>query len=691
MILPQNIKRSGSKKRNNALFWTLISLSIFLCFVSLFVAVYLLLNNKNETINKNNNLVKIKIQSKEDKIGLINQDKYIEQYAKSPSSLNNFDNVTNDLKNQFIDLKFNDYILANNTVLKYDTKKHSYKYDKRNWVKNGTFKFENNSWVYIDPINNVKFIDKSYGVDKNKKPRFLLGPYGLALLANYFYSRMTYGPEIKFLDSINVNDFSIITKESAGIYLPTIQRIYLNGAALSEKGAKLSVKVKQILYSLFHEYMHHWAHSYASYGSIEDVKNNKAITIPYRSNLEFSVKSDFWYKKFANQFKELLNYDDTWINSINPWFPGDNSFVPYKLSLNDLWSLSNENDNKKFKEALNKLKSIKDENDKVTFRETKDFDSKYLIADYSINSLPYYYSLVELVPREWQKYAYIPFNDPSNPYNYLYEKIIKSDTIDDLDIIESFYGVTFKDSNNLLTYANSYSIDWSRTMHKAQLEADRNFYSNNIYKSENQQLFYKLFLETMGYGKTIAQVKSKIDVKKLIAGDTDSYSVEIDKNNIFQTIISGYLDNKNIKGFYFTNNKDEKKFVKINYLNAFKFEGKDNLLDTTFTLSPNMVLSDLISKQAAYTSDYFDYRNIKENSPIEFWQDLNNDGAMQDNELIKEYEKDPLPDRYLTSSDAPNELDSTNSYKIEASFISKKQSNKKYGIYFKRREMNVFS
>ncbi|VDR41697.1 MYPU_1760 family metalloprotease [Mycoplasmopsis caviae] len=550
----------------------------------------------------------------------------------------------------------------------------NYIFNKENWVKKGEFKFQNNSWVYIDPLHNVKFTDKSYGFDENGKPRFLLGPYGLALLANYFYSRMTYGPEIKFIDSININDFSIIGKTAAGIYLPTIQRIYLNGSVYSEKGIKLELKVRQMLYALFHEYMHHWGYSYASYGSLKQVTEGKTSLIAYRSDLNDKLSHGYWYKKFAADFKKILYFDNKYKSTMNE----ETNFVPYLFSLNDLWNLSNSNDNL----LLARLKLINSMHKYLSFVEEGEKTVPQFTSTILTENIPYYYSLTELLPREWQKFAYIPFNDPDNPYDHRYWKVFKSETIEGLKIGESFYGLSISKGKSGVTYSSNYSSDWSRTIYKAELENNRNIYDNNIYEHNNQEEFYKLFLETMGYGKVISQVKSKIKVKELNASDDNRYSADIDKKQIYQTRLSGYLNNKKIKGFYYIDKKSgDKKLVRLNFLNAFKFEAKRNLFDTNFSLLPYEVLNNLRYKHAAYVSDYFDYQMIKVNSPIYFWKDDNNDNIVQDNELISEYDDNPLPDRYLISSDTPSDFE-VNKYDLKANFVSKLNANNRYSIYF---------
>ncbi|VDR41698.1 Uncharacterised protein [Mycoplasmopsis caviae] len=67
MIPPQNIKQRGSKKRNKVLFWILISLSIFLCFILLFIGTYFLLLKTFSNINDNEDFVKVTIQKKKTK------------------------------------------------------------------------------------------------------------------------------------------------------------------------------------------------------------------------------------------------------------------------------------------------------------------------------------------------------------------------------------------------------------------------------------------------------------------------------------------------------------------------------------------------------------------------------------------------------------------------------------------------
>ncbi|MGV2393615.1 UNVERIFIED_CONTAM: hypothetical protein O8I53_12115 [Campylobacter lari] len=85
----------------------------------------------------------------------------------------------------------------------------------------------------------------------------MLGKEGIALLAKEFYCKVTFGPEIINLKSINVNDFDVIDNTAAGLYLPTFNKIYLNGSFVAEKGFPVLNKVINLMGPLFHEYTHH--------------------------------------------------------------------------------------------------------------------------------------------------------------------------------------------------------------------------------------------------------------------------------------------------------------------------------------------------------------------------------------------------------------------------------------------------
>ncbi|WP_027332610.1 MYPU_1760 family metalloprotease [Mycoplasmopsis gallinarum] len=578
--------------------------------------------------------------------------------------------------------------------------------DKVNWLDDSLFNLEiidnQNVLVYHDPVNGIIFRDFSYGEITNnetgkKENRFLLGKTGLALLAKMFYNKMTFGSEIAYLDSININNFSIIDNSSLGLYIPSIKQIHLNGGFVAEFGFSLEQKVIYLMSSLYHEYMHHWANSYVNYGNYIDSQSRKNLftQVKYRTPDGLSEKpsiktNKYFYSDFYNKFKFYLNYQGgTDINksavATNPYFIGK------YFTIGEIFDLANTTDDALFEELFLKLKNHSNPaNDKISFNpysennnlmnifgslfgKQRNTKNENITTDYDFSNLSYYYSMVELIPREWIKYNYLSDYSPSNSTNKILWTI--SNDEEKYKISQNYLG-TFKQSAYYSQYINnSYVSDWSRSLINATpfigyngLSSEQKreiIFSNNVWLdkvqfTENTQvptykLFYKLFLDTMGYGKVISQMKNYAN---------NSYNnFQSDENKVSLT---GYLDNKYDALLIYEPVENEKrnlKKVNLNYLNYVRFEGKNHPEDREYKLKPKDVLDDLSAKQYVYYSDYFNI-NKSLNSEIAFWKDLNQDNEIQwETEVKSTFDSTALPQRPIINSDS-EQFDRPKYYRI---------------------------
>lgn len=589
-------------------------------------------------------------------------------------------------KSDFLKINYDsNYIYSNDVKEKIDQLNN----DPNNWLKEEYFSIEKDSGAieYTDPILGIKFRDYSYGsyVEKDSRnnevinqKRYLLKQPGLALLANYFYARQSYGPEAIFLDSVNINDSRFIDGTSKGVYYTNSKRIYISTPIIAEKGFTIAQKVKDIFSTLFHEYTHHWANCYVDYAPV----HNAFTKFTYRTEENPAGTESYFYSDFVNLFKFYLNYekenDPNYLDNNGVTYNGklieNSNFVGRLLNTKDLFDLGNTNDNSVYKELLKKLKILaENSNNKITFKpNNREKNSDYAISSYEPDNLAYYYSIIELIPREWIKYAYIPFYDSpleNQRYNINYFQ-----GKNNFKIFQNYYGSGYLSNGNSLIFSNdSYVNDWSRVFSNGIVfsNTSKQNFKNNLWayelvdKDETTgketsrtplyKLFYKLFLESMGYGKVIAQMKNQT-VYNIINGAHSSFSIKTDEKYLNNMRLTGYLPSNDFKGLVYSVN-GKKVVTKINYIPIINFRGLNKPIKAQSEISnaiikPNDILDDLPQKYISYYTDYFRVDSIDKNSSLSLWKDWNNDEIIQDNELVTEFNPNPLPKRPVINSDA---------------------------------------
>ncbi|QGZ97209.1 hypothetical protein GE118_00125 [Mycoplasma sp. NEAQ87857] len=519
-------------------------------------------------------------------------------------------------------------------------------------------KFDNNfihtanTITYIDPYLKLKFVEF-----KLKNQPYILGEQGLRLLAQEFKRKVPFGPEVFDLDSISINDNSLLKTTSEGIYYPDSKKISISMQGQSYEtvdGLNLFNKVISILPVVFHEYIHHWANSYTFYeqtnllfkpNQLNNQLSLKALDKYDVYNAKDYYKQDYYYEawnyNFATNFKQLLNYDVDQYSYINQFLAKRILFLNPKtkylyrnFTLATLYKLANEKYNLGYIDPSNKYA--------YTPLEAFNLDLKNIL---------YYYSLSELVAREYTKFAFEPYYNINSP------KIIFPES-EFASLGASYFGNgIFSDYGDRLTndkYAifkpSSYSDDWSRVY----LNNENGFYRQGNYipqsiqfpnsvfdissykyinkatnkilsldpnKTKNRSIeFYQLFLATMGYGKSISNIYTK--------------------NNKLK--ISGYLKTNKYKGIVYMQNNKIYETVKLDYLPSFHFFGhhqfdqganlynnqNDQSLMRLYQLGNRLYPKE---KYYSYITDKF--IKVKDNTNVYFWEDKNNDNIVQNDEI----------------------------------------------------------
>lgn len=587
------------------------------------------------------------------------------------------------------------------------------KYKKEDWLAEERYEIDEKNGIitYKDPINNVVFKDYSYGTHKKKK-RYFLGKEGLALLAHEFYEKVTFGPEIVNLEEIRVNDFSIMVEEVSGFYIPNLNIINLNGAHLAEKGFGVRQKVIALMSTLFHEYTHHWAATYVMYSSKDEEKIRKAAetksnktSIFYYKTDENSERPEYWNRAFVKNYFTNLHYDFLGYKWCDKEKEPINSVAKF-LRLADLFYYSNMSWND---DVVNKLGTFlhitkNPITNQITFKSNNEWNEFANITyAFDPDHIPYYYSMAELVPREWQKYTYVPYYvqgvgsenwDSEEVQSLIYKGELPYETEDytpqGFKISQNYYGEIIEDKERQSIHFATFPLDWVKTVENGSLyKTDRNdlkakktfklntsadsytypnsvwgleydYFDWNEYSKESKLIkrtkvfedthkeFYKGFLDSMFYGKPFAGIKSWIDFDEIISTDKEfSYKLNPEKLCYFR--IFGYLEDE-YDYLVFKNTDGEYEKIKISPINFFNYDGKDRFDAGTRELKPSHFYPG--KYWAYYTDEYFDSRKINDDSNIFFWKDKNSDGIIDSNEKLENFADDSIPDyRYLVSSD----------------------------------------
>ncbi|UUM19767.1 MULTISPECIES: MYPU_1760 family metalloprotease [unclassified Mycoplasma] len=528
---------------------------------------------------------------------------------------------------------------------------------------------ENRFYIeFKDEYTGVLFREFSYATDDKGIHRYMLGKNALVKFAQEFKRKVPFGPEVHFLEGININDFNVIPSTANGVYITQNKNIYLNGYLLLEKGIGLYSIMSSLMGTLFHEYIHHWANTYAQvgllidhYGSKKNNYNNARIIYHGASEENHGQEVQIWNGYFTEQFKDLLNWNVNLRADLNGNPSYDKAdplfrkrFLSSIFSPSELWNYANTYE------------------DKYKFLDTAEIfystDGNFKIKP---DNIKYIYSLTEAVAREYTKYAY-------ENYFELNKGAVQSSQKDN-DYLFSWFGSTIVKNNSLALLSYGPSNDWIRTYLEpsgiAYTNTDWNLndylaFPNSVFpfnykgtlpkknfdsepsklytlrdefKNDRTKQFYNLFLETMGYGKEIAQIFPKIiwrwDDK---ITETNKLHEKLWNDDVARSFVkfAGYLKDKNETGFAIVS-KDNKNILttKFKYQDQFNFFGKSQFDQGASLLDPEARNEQISTRlypnpqQVYYPYVSENYVNLKEGDKIYFWKDLNNDGKAQEDEI----------------------------------------------------------
>ncbi|WP_036452663.1 MYPU_1760 family metalloprotease [Mycoplasma buteonis] len=486
--------------------------------------------------------------------------------------------------------------------------------------KNFSVEIEGDNIPYIqyqDSRTGIKFREYPYKT-LDKQHYYKFGKAGLLILANEFNKKVPYAAEVYDLHSININLNILSDLKINGYYQTETKTINLFLNELNEQNIEPLKLIANLMPTLFHEYIHHFAQSYIS--------NNNFLNPMDTEKLQ----GNYFNTSFIEKFVKLLNYNSE----------AKTNFKDYS-QLSDLVSQKELFDFANYRELL-----------PITESDIQSAHFSHLIKqDFNSEKLSYTYSLHELIAREYTKFAF---------ENY-YSDSVKNEDANFL---------WFKNGDNIYYYP--YIYDWSRTLDlskKSYLETPKNYLSSleklypyNIYEGNNSEKFYDLFLEQMGYGFNVNQIYYKNNWHYYFKGDKKNNKQIFIENKDFNLIkFTGFYQNsQNKPDGIVVFDKQKKKiidFKKLIWETVFNFFGRSNYDSGGYKDNLSQIYDsakDRIYPKTKYnqyqTDGFLDLKTLKDmnSANIYFYQDKNHNQKVELDEIWFNY-KVTIPNRYITS------------------------------------------
>ncbi|VEU70847.1 Uncharacterised protein [Mycoplasmopsis glycophila] len=536
--------------------------------------------------------------------------------------------------------------------------------------KDGTRYYE-----YKDPFTKVIFREFDLTPEQSN-PTFFIGSENIHLLAQEFKRKVPFGLEISDLKAININGGVEMNDAFSGLYTVGNKNIYINGNLFANYDLPIYHKIALIMPTLFHEYIHHWANSYISWNILKlntdwlnenyDEKLTKTFNVSYKgSGLNQNGlinEKEAWNYAFSNSFLKLLNYDfDNFVS-----LPEDlynlfqlepeqiKTFVHANFTLPTIWKLANF-----------EIRGGISEQD----LERKYYYDGYYNFYHTLRDLLYFYSMTELVPREYSKFAYESYyniNEDRNDKN----TYIKMD--DNKIFFSSWFGnFDYEPDKNKKIVSNfkisTNNLDWSKTFLNGVSNPNRagvyiqnsSMFPNNPFKiydfkyytedgleildeerSNSRSIpFYQTFLKAMGYGKSIAFLN------------------RTSKNKVQ---LGGYLKDQKYKGFAILDKNNKlKQTVKFKYNSIFNFFGHYDFDKGARLGENNQDREAQLNNRLYPVNKFYSYLtessfNLTTDSQIYMWEDLNNNGIFDNGEIDYDFEFTLPETRYVTTKRSYN-------------------------------------
>ncbi|CAC13349.1 predicted coding region [Mycoplasmopsis pulmonis] len=521
---------------------------------------------------------------------------------------------------------------------------------------------------YESKVTGIKYETFSHG-QIDGVDQFFFTQEELEKVDKEIFEKLSFGPEIFALRKISFNDTEVLDPKAKGQYIPITREIYVSVTSEADLNLSFEQKLAAIMPTIFHEYMHHFSNEYLKSGSEVNDKNTQLVDKTGEQN-----ELTLWNRKFVETFQQALRYTDNQQNrTIISQNKSNPNFIGNYYSASDLYKIANSQDTRGLNSAIDEIPL----NFKIDPRTHSQHFNKNFDRNFTRKEIQYYYSQEELVPREFQKIAYLPYYNSQKTTN----PELKNE---DDEFSQDGFGVLRKLTSSVTP--NAFAFDWSRTailngnptLHKNEnVVLGDNFFLNNpyggnivsfkkdiygsVFRTYNEKAFmkntvnefYNAFLEAMNYKSEISQlfVKNESNLES-----KSKAKVNPGKNNHFVRF-TGFLTKEKAKKYKALVLTDEKGNIKrqsnLKFLTRngdFTFKAKKNFNDTSHTLDP--ITSGYVTKDeekvSYYTQDYIDLRegilgninldfnpNKTRSSLVYFWNDRNGDDQIQNDELEK--------------------------------------------------------
>ncbi|WP_406614632.1 MYPU_1760 family metalloprotease [Mycoplasma corogypsi] len=572
--------------------------------------------------------------------------------------------------------------------------------DQINEIANVYENKEQTMMTYKDPYTGVSFnqfkVKRLYKMENKpvEDAVYYFTPAELVLFAQEFKRKVPFGPEIKRLVSININSNRLNSRVN-GLYHVGDYQIDINTTTYIPFKEQMGSyeKIGAIMATVFHEYMHHFSTVYIQNAGFDniffgantptinqlnptlspDILQDKKLYYNPRLNPNNDQGSVLnWNYYFINNFYNLLNYDVEDPGYIRPALTylwpavGNNKtggILGNMFSPNWIWNTANRPTNLTPEEL-----------------ETKAYFDSQKLFSLTVKMFGYNYSIIELIPREYTKFAYESYFNINESRNKLASnQYLNRSQTEALSL--SYFGATISPTNPYQTNFNiapsAQAEDWSKVYLNSLGGPNRTgmFISqaavspNSVFdisefryvdkdgepqrlpdeKTKNRSVeFYQEFLKVMGYGKSLAQIYYE---------DNTSQNTGATVKQFNRVKFSGYLPDNKYTGMVIKDGSTYKT-VTFDYIPTFNFFGHYNLNPGARygTEQRKEELGDRLypeNKFISYVTKQF--VSLNKNSQLFMWIDKNKNGRYDEGEIDQDFQWSLPIARFVSSSEATSQ------------------------------------
>lgn len=490
--------------------------------------------------------------------------------------------------------------------------------------------------------------------------KYFLGKDGLDLLNKQIKERLPFGPEVRSLKMININNTFALPRspfEVNGQYNTITSELDLDARNLIDSFSFLPLKdrVEYLFSIILHEYGHHLSNTYITSTNLNSQYNynknqNSSLTLKYSDR-----DGDTFYKNVPKAFLEkwlsALNYNNPEFNSI---YSKEGVSFYNAWSSNELFSAANHwNYSQDLKEKVNDVNLNKTWN-------TQFVSPNYpTMSSYGINIknlIDYNFSFDELVTRHLVALNYIPSPE-----------VVRGNTVSGYPSLPSdrFYSIGFK--SRLLNSSaidilsrNNISIENNQYIDNPYIQASDNIFGGTIINQNNErkkfesnaQSLTQAYNEVFGFGKIISQIfidqPGSFYEEKQVNNKKFWVRSPFESNNFDKVKIGGYIPESKKDQFkgIILNDKDN-----LNTIIPIDYMSKSNSTKAKSSVLGNAYVTNGFGTYYQYTTQAIDFGQYPINSlsSIGYWMDENNNNKLEASEMKKISKNDVAQNRDIST------------------------------------------